>query len=116
MKLEKNRTKCGIAKQSARIFFNQDLQTTSSFVMKSTKTFNNLLSVVGVSLAELRVKKGYTTIKEFTQKYDLPEIQYWRMEKGKANITLKSLVKILKIHNVSLQDFFCMEIEGQLAA
>lgn len=63
--------------------------------------------IVGIRLAELRVKKGYATIKEFVQRYDLPEIQYWRIEKGKANITFKSLTKILSIHNMSLQEFFC---------
>lgn len=67
-----------------------------------------MLVVVGATLAELREKKGFKTIKEFAQKHDLPEIQYWRMEKGKSNITLKSLVKILAIHKISLQDFFCL--------
>ena len=75
--------------------------------MKSTKAFNKILIIVGIRLAELRVKKGYSTIKEFVKRYDLPEIQYWRIEKGKANITFKSLMKILSIHNVSLQEFFC---------
>jgi hypothetical protein len=37
------------------------------------------------------------------------------MEKGKANITLKSLARILKVHNMTLQDFFCMITEGQEA-
>lgn len=76
--------------------------------MKSNKGFRKILVAVGERLAELRVKKGYTTIKEFVQDYDLPEIQYWRIEKGKANITLKSLTKILDIHKISLTDFFCM--------
>jgi transcriptional regulator with XRE-family HTH domain len=83
--------------------------------MRSAKAFNTTLAVIGERLAELRVKKGFSTIKEFTQRYDLPEIQYWRMEKGKANITLKSLVKILTIHKVSLQDFFCLIGEEELA-
>ena len=76
--------------------------------MKSKKAFNKVLQVVGEGLAELREKKGYRTIKEFTGKYDLPEIQYWRMEKGKTNLTLKSLVKILEIHDLSIHDFFCI--------
>jgi transcriptional regulator with XRE-family HTH domain len=80
---------------------------------KSAKSFKTILAVVGMRLAELRMKKGYSTIKEFTKKYDLPEIQYWRMEKGRANITLKSLIKILNIHNVSLQDFFCLITEEE---
>jgi transcriptional regulator with XRE-family HTH domain len=71
--------------------------------------------VVGLRLAELREKKGYNTLKEFVEKYDLPQIQYWRMEKGKANITLKSLARILRVHNMSLQEFFCMITEGQEA-
>lgn len=82
--------------------------------MKTTKAFQNVLGNIGNRLAELRVKKGFSTIKEFTEKYGLPEIQYWRMEKGKANITLKSLVKILKIHGLSLQEFFCVVADEQL--
>jgi hypothetical protein len=71
---------------------------------------------VGNHLADLRMKKGYTTIKSFVQRYDLPEIQYWRMEKGKANITLKSLSRILNIHRLSLHDFFCLITEAKAAA
>ncbi len=83
--------------------------------MKSTRSFNRVLSVVGLRLAELREKKGYATLKEFADEYDLPQIQYWRMEKGKANITLKSLARILSVHNITLQDFFCMVTEGEEA-
>jgi transcriptional regulator with XRE-family HTH domain len=82
--------------------------------MKNTNAFKTILAVVGERLAELRIKKGYSTIKEFTEQYDLPHIQYWRMEKGKANITLKSLVKVLTIHKISLQDFFCLITEEEL--
>jgi transcriptional regulator with XRE-family HTH domain len=84
--------------------------------MKTHKAFQNVLVLIGSRLAELRVKKGFSTIREFTQKYDLPEIQYWRMEKGKANITLKSLVRILQIHNLTMQEFFCLVNDEKLAA
>jgi hypothetical protein len=30
------------------------------------------------------------------------------MEKGKSNITLKSLIKILNIHGMSMEEFFCI--------
>jgi hypothetical protein len=83
---------------------------------KSEKAFKNTLVGVGAGLQELRIKKGFPTAKSFTEKYNLPEIQYWRMENGKANITLKSLYKILQIHEVSLQDFFCMIIDQKIAA
>ncbi len=81
--------------------------------MKSTKAFKNILVIVGVTLSELRKKKGYSTIKEFAHRYDLPEIQYWRIEKGKANVTLKTLVNILSIHRLSLHDFFCLVMEEE---
>jgi hypothetical protein len=84
--------------------------------MKTDKAYKNILINVGSHLAELRIKKGYSTIKGFVQRYDLPEIQYWRMEKGKANITLKSLSRILQIHRLSLQDFFCLITEAKVAA
>ena len=84
--------------------------------MRSDKTFKNMLSEIGNSLAALRIKKGYPTIKAFTERYDLPEIQYWRIEKGKANITLKSLSKILHIHRMTLHDFFCMLQDQKVAA
>lgn len=63
---------------------------------------------IGEALSSLRQMKGYTTVKEFTSRYKLPEIQYWRIERGKANLTLKSLTKILDIHKLSVQDFFCL--------
>ncbi len=82
-------------------------------VMRSEKAFNKILAVVGARLAALRLKKGYSTIKEFVERYDLPEIQYWRIEKGKANVTLKSLTRILSIHKLTLHEFFCMIEEDQ---
>ena len=79
--------------------------------MKSNKVFKRNLTSVGAILADLREKKGFSTIKEFAHRYDLPTIQYWRIEKGKANITLRSLFKILTIHNLSFHDFFCLMVE-----
>lgn len=76
--------------------------------MRSEKVFKEFLSEIGGKLTELREQKGYPTIKEFVTKYDLPEIQYWRIEKGKANITIKSLMKILLIHKLTPKDFFDM--------
>jgi transcriptional regulator with XRE-family HTH domain len=81
--------------------------------MKSTKSFRKILAVLGSRLVELREKKGYGTLKEFTERYDLPQIQYWRIEKGKANITLKTLVKVLAIHNITLHDFFSLVTEDE---
>ena len=79
--------------------------------MKTKKGFDNILTNVGIRLAELRVQKGYPSIRAFASKFDLPQIQYWRMENGKANVTLKSLTKVLQIHRLTLHEFFCPESE-----
>jgi hypothetical protein len=72
------------------------------------KKFENLLKRIGCGLSYLRVNKGYPTIKEFTLNHGLPSIQYWRIEKGKANITLKTLMTLLAIHGITVDDFFTL--------
>ena len=79
--------------------------------MKSKKdvksdSFDETLEAIGKKLTELRLKKGYTSHATFAIDHNLPPIQYWRMEKGKANITLKSLHKVLSIHGISIDTFF----------
>lgn len=71
------------------------------------KALKDLLGTIGTQLSKLRLKKGYNTIKEFADRYKLPAIQYWRIERGKANLTIKSLGRILTIHKLSVEDFFC---------
>lgn len=71
------------------------------------EVFKDSLVRIGSRLTELRKQKGYSSHEDFAYDYDLPRVQYWRMEKGKANITLKSLHKILSIHRISVEDFFC---------
>jgi hypothetical protein len=75
--------------------------------MKRNK-FDILLTRIGCGLTRLREGKGYDTIKQFAADHQLPFIQYWRIEKGKANITLKTLLVLLTIHGISLDDFFEM--------
>lgn len=72
-----------------------------------TKTLNTVLKRIGTGLSMLRTKKGYENITDFVNDHNLPLIQYWRIEKGKANITIKSLVKLLSIHQIAPEDFFC---------
>jgi len=71
------------------------------------KTLDVKLQQIGFGLSELRKRKGYDTIRDFAKAYKLPEIQYWRIENGKTNMTLKSLTKLLTIHKLTLEDFFC---------
>ena len=80
--------------------------------MTRQKVLNKTLKNIGTELSGLRQKKGYTTIKDFAADYDLPLIQYWRIEKGKANMTIKTLVQLLAIHRISVEDFFCRLTSG----
>lgn len=70
------------------------------------KTVQKTLEDIGQKLTALRKKKGYTSHETFAYDFDLPRVHYWRIEKGKVNLTVKSLMKILSIHKVSLEDFF----------
>jgi transcriptional regulator with XRE-family HTH domain len=64
------------------------------------------LKDIGSRLAELRRKKGYTSRESFAYDHDIPRVHYWRIETGKTNLTIRSLMKILAIHKISLEDFF----------
>lgn len=64
------------------------------------------LELIGNRLKKLRIKNNYGSYEDFAIKNGLSRMQYWRMEKGLSNITFRSLIVILKIHKVSLKDFF----------
>lgn len=61
---------------------------------------------IGNRLKALRINSGYSSYENFALEHDLSRMQYWRIEKGLTNITIRSLIKILNIHKVSLEDFF----------
>ncbi|TMU55769.1 helix-turn-helix transcriptional regulator [Flagellimonas algicola] len=56
-------------------------------------------------IKELRIKAGYTRYDIFTIENGLHRKNYWRLEKGE-NFTINTLIRILKIHGISLGDFF----------
>ena len=82
--------------------FINNLNVVKEDVLKET------LERIGSRLTELRKQKGYSSHEDFAYDYDLPRVQYWRIEKGKANVTIKSLYRILAIHKLSVDDFFCL--------
>jgi transcriptional regulator with XRE-family HTH domain len=65
-----------------------------------------ILEKIGARLTELRKKKGYSSHEDFAYDYDIPRVQYWRIEKGKTNLTIRSLCKLLAIHNLTVEEFF----------
>jgi transcriptional regulator with XRE-family HTH domain len=74
--------------------------------VKNEAVLERQLKLIGEKLAELRRKKGYSSHESFAYDFELPRVQYWRMEKGKSNITIKSLLRIMEIHSLSLKEFF----------
>ena len=60
---------------------------------------------IGSKLTKLRVYAGYKSYEVFAWDNKISRIQYWKMEKG-TNCTLKSLKRVLDIHDTRMVDFF----------
>ena len=60
---------------------------------------------IAEKIRKLRLDAGYTNYENFAWDNEIGRVQYWRMEKG-TNFTMKSLLKILDIHKISLKEFF----------
>lgn len=73
--------------------------------METEKSFDDKIATIAEKIKTLRKEKGFTSHETFAYENDLNRVQYWRVEAGK-NITLKTLLKILAIHNLSLEEFF----------
>ena len=69
------------------------------------------LKKIGERLKKLRIKKGHTSYESFAIEYGFSRMQYWRLEQGKTNLTLRSLISVLNIHKISIEDFFSKGFE-----
>ena len=67
--------------------------------------FELLKTNIGSKLKKLRVNAGYKSYEVFAWDNKISRIQYWKMEKG-TNCTLKSLKRVLDIHDTRMDDFF----------
>jgi hypothetical protein len=63
------------------------------------------LKRIAQKLKQLRVAKGYSSYEAFAFDHELPRVGYGRHEQG-SNLTLKSLLRLLDIHQISLAEFF----------
>jgi len=66
---------------------------------------NELHQKIGAKLKSMRLLAGFSSYEVFADKNKLSKIQYFKMEKG-TNFTLKSLDRVLKIHDISIINFF----------
>ena len=81
--------------------------------MKSKEKLSEIqideLNKVGDKLRKLRIAKGYTNYENFAFDNELNRANYGRYEKG-ANIRLSTLIVILKCHNLTLEEFFRLDL------
>ena len=73
---------------------------------KSTKPgISPRMAAVGDKLRKIRVERGYSGYDFFAWENKLSPRQYLNMEQGK-NFTMNSLIKVLDIHGIKLNEFF----------
>jgi transcriptional regulator with XRE-family HTH domain len=76
--------------------------------VSNNQSYNDPISLeitkISLAIKKLRKEKGYTSYENFALEFGLDRKQYWRVEEG-ANITLKTLLKILKCHDLTLKEF-----------
>ena len=73
--------------------------------MAKKSSYDKASKEIGEKLKAIRIAKGFTSYENFALENNIDRKQYWRIENG-HNLTLKSLIKILDIHKISLKKFF----------
>lgn len=59
---------------------------------------------VGEKFKKLRLEK-HSSHETFAYDNEINRVQYWRIEKG-SNLTLSTFFRLLKIHNITPEEFF----------
>jgi len=73
------------------------------------------LKNISEKLKHLRIKNGYSNYEDFAYDTDIARAQYGKYEKG-ANLMLTTLAKILRAHEMSLEEFFSYKIDQESKA
>jgi transcriptional regulator with XRE-family HTH domain len=63
------------------------------------------LQAIALRLKELRKAKGYSNYEHIAFALEMSRSAYWRLETG-ANFEMKTLIKVCKLLDVSLEEFF----------
>lgn len=66
---------------------------------------DDTLLIIGEKLRYLRFRAGYESHEKFAVDNELSRSLYWKIENGKANMTMKTFLRILDIHNLTLETF-----------
>lgn len=66
---------------------------------------------IGQRLRQLRIENGYKSYVEFALEAEIQPKQYWKLEAGTANFTIRTLLRVLVVHKLTLDEFF-MHMNG----
>ena len=69
------------------------------------KTNQEELIAIALRLKELRKAKGYSNYEHIAFDLEMSRSAYWRLETG-VNFELKTLIKICRLLDISLEEFF----------
>jgi hypothetical protein len=69
------------------------------------KEVNKRILKIGEKLKKMRIEKGDKSYEHFAFSNEIGRHQYWRIEQG-ANFTMETLLKILDVHKMTLEEFF----------
>lgn len=67
-----------------------------------------VLERIAKRLIYLRKNAGYKSYETFAFDHGIARQQYWRLERGE-NFTIKSLLKVLEAHQITIEEFFAIE-------
>ena len=67
------------------------------------------LEDIAKKIKYLRIKNGYSNYEDFAYHADIARAQYGKYEQG-ANLMVTTLMKILKAHQITLEEFFLLKI------
>ncbi|MEQ8469671.1 MAG: helix-turn-helix transcriptional regulator [Marinoscillum sp.] len=75
-------------------------------MMKNEQAFDNCIKKIGQRLRKLRAEKGYNSYVDFAMEAEIQPKQYWKLEAGTANFTIRTLLRVLAVYDLSLEEFF----------
>ena len=71
----------------------------------ATQEEKHIHKLLGKRIKELRKDAGYSSQETFAYDAEIPKALYGKYEQG-SNITISSLRRILKFHNLTFKEFF----------
>ena len=76
--------------------------------MKEEETIETTLKAIGNRLKQLREAGGFEGgyVGFAIHHVNMQPKQYWKLEAGTANFTIKTLLRVLDVHKITLEDFF----------